>query len=95
MLRAEFLEPLGLTQTEAAARLRIPARRLGAIVRGRRGALRLERLLGTEAAFWLNLQMGWDRDHAMHAPTVAESRRIRPVRRTASTQAPAGAEGEW
>jgi addiction module HigA family antidote len=99
MLRAEFLEPLGLTQTEAAERLGIPLNRLNEIVRGKRGVtpdtvLRLERLLGMEAAFWLNLQTGWDLYHAMRAPTAAEILRIRPVRRVASTQAHDGAEDE-
>ena len=99
MLRAEFLEPLGMTQTEAAERLGIPLNRLNEIVRGKRGvtpdtALRLERLLGMEAAFWLNLQLGWDLYHAMRAPAAAEIRRIRPVRRAASTRAAAGAAQE-
>jgi antitoxin HigA-1 len=99
MLRAEFLEPLGLTQTAAAERLGIPLNRLNEIVRGKRGvtpdtALRLERLLGMEAAFWLNLQLGWDLYHAMRAPAAAEIRRIRPVRRAASTRASGGARGE-
>jgi antitoxin HigA-1 len=37
MLLKEFLEPLGVSQVEAAARMNIPFQRLNAIVKGRRG----------------------------------------------------------
>jgi addiction module HigA family antidote len=37
MLLKEFLEPLEVSQVDAAARLSIPFQRLNAIVRGRRG----------------------------------------------------------
>ena len=36
MLLKEFLEPLGVSQVEAATRMRIPFRRLNGIVKGRR-----------------------------------------------------------
>ena len=37
MLLKEFLEPLGVSQVEAASRMNIPFQRLNAIVKGRRG----------------------------------------------------------
>ena len=37
MLLEEFLEPLGVSQVEAANRMNIPFQRLNAIVKGRRG----------------------------------------------------------
>jgi plasmid maintenance system antidote protein VapI len=37
MLLKEFLEPLGVSQVEAAKRMNIPFQRLNAIVKGRRG----------------------------------------------------------
>jgi len=37
MLLKEFLEPLNVSQVEAARRMGIPFQRLNAIVRGRRG----------------------------------------------------------
>ena len=37
MLLKEFLEPLGVSQVEAANRMNIPFQRLNAIVKGRRG----------------------------------------------------------
>ncbi len=69
MLRAEFLEPLALSQAEAARRMEISTNRLNELVRGKRGvtaatALRLADLLGTSPEFWLNLQTAWDLWHA-------------------------------
>ena len=37
MLLKEFLEPLGVSQVEAARRMNIPFQRLNAIIKGRRG----------------------------------------------------------
>jgi len=85
MLLEEFLKPLGLTQTEVADRMRVPLKRLNAIIRGRKAvtpdtALRLERLFGMEAQFWLNLQLGVDLYRAMHSPAAAGIRKLRRVR---------------
>lgn len=65
MLLEEFLLPIKMTQVEAARRMGIPLNRLNEIIRGRRGvtadtAIRLARLLGTSAEFWMNLQSAWD-----------------------------------
>ena len=38
--------------------------------------LRLERLFGMEAQFWLNLQLGWDLYHAIHSPKASEIQKI-------------------
>ena len=72
MLLKEFLEPLGVSQVEAAARLRVPFQRLNAIVNGRRAvsadtALLLEALTGWDAQIWLSLQAKWDLWHAQRA----------------------------
>lgn len=69
VLLEEFLEPLGLSQTEAARRMRMSTNRLNELVRGKRGvtaetALRLAQLLGTSPEFWLNWQMMFDLWHA-------------------------------
>lgn len=85
MLLEEYLKPMGVTQTEFAEAIGVSYPRLNEIIKGRRGvtpdtALRLERALGASAQFWLNLQLGWDLYHAMHAPTAAEIVKIRPVR---------------
>ena len=86
MLLKEFLEPLGVSQVEAATRMNIPFQRLNAIVRGRRGvsadtALLLEALTGWDAQIWLALQGKWDLWHAMKARGTRP--RVRPLRKTA------------
>ena len=77
MLRAEFLEPLGVTQREFANRIRVSYVRLNELVNGRRGvtpdtALRLGKALGTTPEFWLNLQQAWDLWDALHGPGAAD-----------------------
>ena len=72
MLLKEFLEPLGVSQVEAAKRMKIPFQRLNAIVKGRRAvsadtALLLEALTRWDAQIWLTLQAKWDLWHALHA----------------------------
>ena len=72
MLKEEFLTPLGITQAEAARRMRMSTNRLNELVRGKRGvtaetALRLGELLGTSPEFWLNLQMTFDLWRALQA----------------------------
>jgi addiction module HigA family antidote len=61
VLREEFLDPLGMSVNSLAMALRVPATRIGAIVKGERSvtadtALRLGRFFGTSAEFWMNLQ---------------------------------------
>lgn len=65
VLREEFMEPLGLSAHALAMALRVPATRIGEIVKERRGvsadtALRLGRYFGTTPEFWLNLQQAYD-----------------------------------
>jgi len=47
------------------------------LIHGKRGmtpdtALRLERLFGMEAQFWLNLQLAWDLYQTQHSPAAQE-----------------------
>ena len=72
MLLKEFLEPLGVSQVDAAARMKIPFQRLNAIVNGRRAvsaetALLLEALTRWDAEIWMRLQAKWDLWHAAKA----------------------------
>jgi addiction module HigA family antidote len=65
MLREEFLVPLGLTPGKVAKAAGIPRTRIERIVGEKVGisadtAVRLGRVLGTSAEFWLNLQMRYD-----------------------------------
>lgn len=68
-LSRNFLEPLGLSQSEAARALGMSRRRLHEIVHGQRAmtpdtAIRCALQFGTDAAFWLALQSAWDSFHA-------------------------------
>lgn len=69
MLRAEFLEPMGVSQSELARAIHVPFQRINELINGRRGitpstALRLARYFGTTPGFWMNLQQRWDLFHA-------------------------------
>lgn len=80
----DFLVPLGISQKEAAERLRISYPRMNEIVNGKRTvtpetALRLARFTGTEAEFWLNLQQAVDLWDAMHSDDAEDVRRIQPA----------------
>jgi addiction module HigA family antidote len=84
MLLEEFLKPLGVTQRELAKRLGVSYPRINELIHGKRGmtpdtALRLERLFGMEALFWLNLQLGWDLYHAVHSPAARQIKHIKPL----------------
>lgn len=88
MLLEEFLQPLGMTQSAMAVRLGISFPRLNEIVRGKRGvtpdtALRLARVVGMSADFWLGLQQDWDLWHAMRSKRAAEITHLEPLGRTA------------
>lgn len=74
VLLEEFLEPVGLTQTEFAKRLGWTRARLNEFVKGKRGvtadaALDLASVLGTSPRLWMNLQATFDL-------AVAEKRRV-------------------
>jgi antitoxin HigA-1 len=88
ILMEEFVKPHGLTLTEASKRLRIDRVRLSEIVNGRRGitpntALRLERLFGSSAGFWLGMQQDFDLWHAMHSDGAEDMARIEPMHQPA------------
>ena len=64
ILLEEFMKPLGLSGSELARQLKVPANRINDIVRSRREisadtALRLARYFGTTARFWLNAQAAY------------------------------------
>jgi addiction module HigA family antidote len=70
MLFEELLIPQGLSQSALAARLNVSSTHVNQMVRGKRSvtpdtALRLARVLGMPADFWLGLQTNWDLWHAM------------------------------
>ncbi|MGD2123929.1 MAG: HigA family addiction module antitoxin [Gemmatimonadota bacterium] len=61
----EFLEDLGISQSELARRIQVPFQRVNDVVHGRRAmtpstALRLSKFFGTTATFWMNAQIACD-----------------------------------
>lgn len=85
MLLEEFLEPLGMTQTELAERIEVPFQRVNSLVNSRRAltpdtALRLSRVFGTTPGFWMNHQLRWDLYHA-NLEAKVDLKRIKPLRR--------------
>ncbi len=80
----EFLIPLGITQKDAAERLKVSYPRMNEIVNGKRAvtpdtALRLAKFTGTEPEFWLNLQQAVDLWDALHSEQAEELDSIEPA----------------
>ena len=77
---ADELEALGMTGTELAEILHVPANRIYQIIKGQRAltadtALRLSQWLGTSAEMWLNLQK-------LYELRLAEQREGAKIKRT-------------
>ncbi len=61
IFKEEFLEPMGITQSELARALKVRPNRISQIISGKREisvdtALRLGRFYNVSPEFWLNLQ---------------------------------------
>jgi addiction module HigA family antidote len=84
MLREDFLPDYGLTISGLAEALGVSRQTINELLRGRRAvspemALRLSRLFGNSAEFWLNAQRAvdlWDAAQAIKT----EVQRIKPLR---------------
>ena len=84
MLLEEFLKPLGISQSAFAIRLGVSFPRLNEIIRGRRAvtpdsALRLARVTGMGAEFWLGLQQDWDLWHALRSKKAVAIEALEPL----------------
>ena len=76
VLRAEFMEPLGLSARALARELGVPPNRITAIINGERiitaeTAIRLGSRFGTSAEFWMNLQTAHDLEEVRRRMDVA------------------------
>ena len=65
VLIEEFLRPLGISQSQLAKDINVPANRISQIIHGKREisadtALRLGKYFGIEPEFWLNLQLRYN-----------------------------------
>jgi addiction module HigA family antidote len=83
VLSEEFLNPLGMSVHALAMALRVPATRIGAIVKGERSvtaetALRLARFFGTSPEFWMKLQAIRDLTKARLESGAAIEHDVRP-----------------
>jgi addiction module HigA family antidote len=86
MLMEEFLKPLGISQSAFAVRLGVSFPRLNEIIRAKRGvtpdtALRLARVTGMSADFWLGLQQDWDLWHAVRSKAASVIAKLEPLPR--------------
>jgi addiction module HigA family antidote len=83
VLREEFLKPFGMSANALAMALRVPATRIGAIIKGERAvtaetALRLARFFRTSPEFWMNLQAMHDLSKARRECGRAIEHDVRP-----------------
>ncbi|SLN29135.1 HigA family addiction module antitoxin [Oceanibacterium hippocampi] len=67
ILKASFMDPLGISINRLARLIHVPPNRISAIVNGKRAitadtALRLERFFGIAAKNWMHLQADYDLD---------------------------------
>jgi addiction module HigA family antidote len=89
ILKAEFLQPIGMTVNALALALRVPSNRIYAIVEGHRGvspdtALRLARYFGTSPEFWVNLQSRYDLETSRDELEDEINRAVQPRRHAAA-----------
>ncbi len=85
ILKSEFLEPLGMSQSSLARAVGVSPGRISGIVAGRRRitadtALRLARHLCTSEEFWLRLQAAHDLDRARRDVGSRIAREVEPRR---------------
>jgi addiction module HigA family antidote len=85
VLREEFMKPLGLSANALALALRVPATRIGDILRAEKPravtantTIRLARYFGTTPEFWLNLQSAYALSLAAVENGAAIEREVRP-----------------
>ena len=85
VLREEFMKPISLSANALALALRVPATRIGDILRAEKPravtadtAIRLARYFGTTPEFWLNLQTAYDLSLALAEQGPAIERDAQP-----------------
>ena len=83
IIRQECIEPLGLTVTEAAARLGVTRQNLNNVLNEKSGispemAIRLSKAFGSKAEVWLGLQMEYDLAEAEKTAGKIRVTRIMP-----------------
>src|ERR1700726_1529438 len=85
ILVEEFLEPLGVSQTQLAEQAGLPRKHVNELCRDRRAvtadtALILARVFGNSADFWLNTQRRTDIWEALNTPQrLTRIQRAQPI----------------
>ena len=79
----EYLEDVGVSQSELARRIAVPFQRVNDVIHGRRAmtastALRLARFFDNTPEFWMNAQLACDLYEASRRERIA-LQRIEPV----------------
>lgn len=93
-LREDFLIPLEITAQMLAGEIKVPARRIVAIVKERRGldadlCLRLARFFRVTAEFWMNLQKSFELEAAREDwPRICKEVPMHPNNRKAGALEP-------
>jgi len=95
MLREDFLIPLRMTAKMLAAEIKVPERRVVAIVKERQGldadlCLRLARYFRMSPEFWMNLQKDYELETArQHWPMICKEVPMHPKdRKTGGLKVP-------
>jgi len=83
VLKADLLDPSGMSINRLAKELHVPANRLSQIVQGKRGitadtSLRLARYFGFTHEYWLNLQTHYDLEIIRRESIRRIEREIKP-----------------
>ena len=89
MLLEEFLKPMGISQRELANAIKVPYQRVNEIINGKRGitpstALRLAKVFGVSADFWMNIQLRWD----LYFAKESESDALENIKKLPAQQIP-------
>ena len=85
ILLEEFMKPMNISQYQLAKQLHVGAIRINEIIHGKRSitadtAIRLGRYFKMEAKFWMNLQLSYDLEKAMHKSRNAIYQDIKPLK---------------
>jgi addiction module HigA family antidote len=83
VLKADLLDPSGMSINRLAKELHVPANRLSQIVQGKRGitadtSLRLARYFGFTPEYWLNLQTHYELEIIRRESIRRIEREIKP-----------------
>jgi antitoxin HigA-1 len=83
VLKADLLQPLGMSVNKLATELHVPANRLSQIISGKRGispdtSLRLARYFGFSPEYWLNMQAQYDLEVIRRQSMLQIEKEIKP-----------------